>query len=182
MKNKSFLLNLKSNLKNNQGFTLLEVMIAISIFTIFATVFITGQGYNLLDSGKLREDMLLKDLAENKINEIIVNPPELRDTLTLSKETKDAEGNTNYSVSVEYKKFFVPDMSKISGNSGQEERSKEETAQDQMQKRIYKVFKDNMEKMIWQVEVTVKSKTSDSSFRLSTWLYNQNADVQIGQF
>lgn len=175
--NKTFFAQLK---KNNQGFTLLEVMIAIVIFTIFATVFITGQGYNLLDSGKLREDMLLKDLAENKINEIIINPPELRDSLTLAKETKDAEGNSNYSVTVEYKKFFVPDMSKITGS--EEDKDADESAQAQMEKRIYKVFKDNMEKMIWQVEVTVKSKTSDSSLRLSTWLYNQNADVQIGQF
>lgn len=177
MKNKTF----RENLKSNQGFTLLEVMIAIAIFTIFATVFITGQGYNLLDSGKLKEDILLKDIAENKINEIIVNPPELRDSLTLTKETKDAEGDSNYSVTVEYKKFFVPDMSKITGTN-EEGKDKEESPQDQMEKRIYKVFKDNMEKMIWQVEVTVKSKTSDSSFRLSTWLYNQNADVQIGQF
>jgi len=177
MKNNSFL----KNLNNSSGFTLLEVMIAIAIFTIFATVFITGQGYNLLDSGKLREDMLLKDLAENKINEIIVNPPELRDSLTLTKDTKEAEGNSNYTVTVEYKKFFVPDMNKITGTE-EEGKEKEESAQDQMEKRIFKVFKDNMEKMIWQVEVTVKSKTSDSSFRLSTWLYNQNADVQIGTF
>jgi len=177
MKNNSFL----KNLNNSSGFTLLEVMIAIAIFTIFATVFITGQGYNLLDSGKLREDMLLKDLAENKINEIIVNPPELRDSLTLSKDTKEAEGNPNYTVTVEYKKFFVPDMNKITGTE-EDGKEKEESAQDQMEKRIFKVFKDNMEKMIWQVEVTVKSKTSDSSFRLSTWLYNQNADVQIGTF
>lgn len=177
MSNKTF----RENLKNNQGFTLLEVMIAIAIFTIFATVFITGQGYNLLDSGKLREDMLLKDIAENKINDIIVNPPELRDSLTLTKETKDSDLDPNYSVTVEYKKFFVPDMSKITG-AQEEGKDKEESAQDQMEKRVYKVFKDNMEKMIWQVEVTVKNKTNDSSFRLSTWLYNQNADVQIGQF
>lgn len=176
MKNKFF-----ENLKKNEGFTLLEVMIAIAIFTIFATVFITGQGYNLLDSGKLREDMLLKDIAENKINEIIVNPPELRDALTLSKDVKEADGNPNYTVTVEYKKMFVPDMNKITGTD-EEGKDKEETPQDQLERRIFKVFKENMEKMIWQVEVTVKSKTSDSSFRLSTWLYNQNADVQIGQF
>jgi hypothetical protein len=51
-----------------------------------------------------------------------------------------------------------------------------------MENKISKVFKENMEKMIWQVEVTVKNKTNDSSFKLSTWLYNPNADVQIGSF
>lgn len=165
-------------LSNQKGFTLMEVMIALVIFAVFATAFVTGQGYNLLDSSKLKEELLMKDFAENKINDIIVNPPELRDALTLSKETKDVEANTDYQVTVEYKKLFVPDMNKITGSDTPE--GEEESAQAKMEKRIFKVFKENMEKMIWQVEVTVKNKTNDSTFRLSTWLYNQNADVQIG--
>lgn len=172
--------DLKNILKNQSGFTLMEVMIAIAIFTVFATVFITGQGYNLLDSTKLKEEMLMKDMAENKINEIIVNPPELSDSLTLSKQTKDVENNSDYQYIIEYKKFFVPDMNKITGQ--EESKDKEESSQAQMEKRIFNIFKENMEKMIWQVEVTVKNKNSDSKFKLSTWLYNQNADVQIGQF
>lgn len=154
----------------------MEVMIALVIFSIFASAFVTGQGYNLLDSGKLKEEMLMKDYCENKINDIIVNPPELRDSLTLSKETKDVEANKDYQYTVEYKKFFIPDMNKI---TGEEEADREESAQAQMEKRIFKVFKENMEKMLWQVEVTVKNKTNDSSFKLSSWIYNQNADVKI---
>ncbi len=172
--------DLNNILKNQSGFTLIEVMIAIVIFTVFATVYTTGQGYNLLDSTKLKEEMLMKDLAENKINDIIVNPPELRDSLTLTKETKDIEGNSDYQYIIEYKKFFVPEMNKITGED--EGKNKEESAQSQMEKRIFNIFKENMEKMIWQVEVTVKNKNSDSKFKLSTWLYNQNADIQIGQF
>ncbi len=172
---------LKNNLNNQSGFTLIEVMIAIAIFTIFATYFMTSQGYNLLDSSKLKEEMILKDLAENQINDIIVNPPELREALTLTKDTKDVESNPDYQYTVEYKKFFIPDVNKITGeDDGQKD--KEQSAQDQMEKRIFKVFKDNMEKIIWQVEVTVKNKTTGSQFRLSTWLLNQNAEVQIGQF
>jgi len=167
---------------NKKGFTLMEVMIAISIFAIFATVFVTGQGYNLLDSSKLKDEMIMKDLCENKINEIIINSPELRDSLTLSKETKDFENNKDYKYTIEYKKFFVPDMSKITGGGEEKGKPKEETPQEQMEKRIFNVFKQNMEKMIWQVEVTVTNKNNDSQFKLSSWLYNQNADVQIGQF
>lgn len=164
-------------LVDQNGFTLMEVMIALVIFSVFATAFVTGQGYNLLDSSKLKEEMLMKDYCENKINDIITNPPELRDALTLTKETKEIESNKDYQYTVEYKNFFVPDMNKITGEAPQDE---EESAQAQMEKRIFKVFKDNMEKMIWQVEVTVKNKTNDSSFKLSTWLYNPNVDVQIG--
>ena len=100
----------------------------------------------------------------------------------MTKETKDFENAKDYQYTIEYKKFFVPDMNKITGEGEAESKDKEETQQAQMEKRIFKVFKDNMEKMIWQVEVSVKNKTNDSSFKLSTWLYNQNADVQIGQF
>lgn len=158
-------------------------MIAIAIFTVFATVFVTGLGYNLIDSGKINEEILLKDFAENKINEIIVDPPEFRDALALSKETKDVEANNNYQTTVEFKKFFVPDINQAaSDDSGPETADKENSPQAQMERRIFKVFKENMEKIIWQVEVTVKNKNTNSSLKLSAWLYNTNADVQIGSF
>jgi hypothetical protein len=84
----------------------MEVMIAISIFAVFATVFVTGFGYNLIDSGKIKEDIKLKDYCENKINDIITNPPALSDSLTLTKDTKDVENDTSYQTIVEFKKFF----------------------------------------------------------------------------
>ena len=169
-------------LKNNSGFTLLEVMIAILLFTTFATVFVTSFGYNLVDSGKLKEDILIKDLAENKINDIITNPPTLSDALTLSKETKDIENYPDYQTTVEFKKFFTPDMSKIAGNAeaGAEAATDESNQKAAMEKRIYTVFKENMEKMIWQVEVTVKNKFTGEIFVLDAWLYNSNAEVKIG--
>jgi prepilin-type N-terminal cleavage/methylation domain-containing protein len=169
-------------LNHSDGFTLMEVMIAMVIFAVFTTAFVTGQGYNLLDSSKLKEDMLLKDFCENKINDIIINPPELRDSLTLTKETKDVDANKEYQTIVEFKKIFIPDMSKLMGDADKDKdkNQEEESAKAQMEKRIFKVFKDNMEKMIWQVEVTVKNKNTDATFKLSTWIYNQNADVQIG--
>lgn len=162
----------------------MEVMIAIAIFAVFATVFVTGFGYNLLDSGKLKEDILLKDFCENKINEIITNPPTLSDNLTLTKETKDVEGNPDYQTIVEYKKFFVPDMNKITGGKNGEDgaQTEEDSQQAQLEKRIFSVFKENMEKMIWQVEVTVKNKLTGETFRLSSWINNPNADVKIGTF
>lgn len=169
----------KRKINNQKGFTLMEVMVAIAIFSVFAAAFVTGQGYNLLDSSKLKEDILLKDLCENTINDIVTNPPELRDALTLSKETKDFEKNTDYQYSITYKKIFIPDMNKIIGKSAEDE--KEDNNQNMLEKRMFNVFKENMEKIIWQVEVTVQNKLSNEQFKLSTWLYNQNAEVKIDQ-
>ena len=169
-------------LKGNQsGFTLMEVMIAIAIFATFASIFVTGFGYNLMDSGHLKEDILLKDIGENKINDIIINPPPLTDSLTLTKETKDVESNKDYQTIVEYKKFFVPDMSKIKETSI-EDKNEENSAQAALEKRINTVFKENMEKMIWQVEVTVKNKLTGDTFVLDAWIYNESAEVKIGTF
>jgi prepilin-type N-terminal cleavage/methylation domain-containing protein len=169
----------KIKANNNLGFTLMEVMIAIAIFSVFATVFVTGQGYNLLDSSKLKEDIRLKDLCENVMNDLITNPPELRDALTLSKETKDFEKTPEYQYTVEYKKFFVPDMSKIMGKEKDNDQAEDKKAL--LEKRIFQVFKENMEKILWQVEVTVKNKLTNEEFKLSTWIYNQNAEVKIDQ-
>jgi len=157
----------------------MEVMVAIAIFSVFATAFVTGQGYNLLDSSKLKEDIRLKDLCENTINEIVTNTPELREALTLTKETKDFEKFPDYRYTIEYKKFFVPDMNKIAGKEKDDNKSDDQESA--LEKRIFQTFKENMEKMIWQVEVTVENKLSKEQFKLSTWLYNQNAEVKIDQ-
>lgn len=168
----------KKIILDSRGFTLFEVMIAIAIFAVFATVFVTGQGYNVLDSSKLKNEMTLNNLAQNKLNEIITAPPDLRDSLTLTKEVKDFESNPNYQYSIEYKKFTVPDLSKLQ-NSADENAEDSKPSNDANQKMFYSIFKENMEKMIWQVEVVVKDKTTDDTFRLSTWIYNNNADVNV---
>lgn len=169
-------------LQNKSGFTLIEVMIAIVIFATFSTVFVTGFGYNLLDSGKLKEDIRLKDYAENKLNEITINPPAFDDSLTLTKETKDVEKDTDYQTIVEYKKFTIPDMNKLQSNSDSLDESDEEKSQNQLEQKVFEIFKTNMEAMIWQVEVTVKNKLTGDTYRLSSWLLNQNAEVKIGSF
>ncbi len=169
----------RKKINHAAGFTLFEVMIAIAIFAVFATVFVTGQGFNILDSSKLKNEMILKDLCQNKINEIISNPPELKESLTLTKETKSFENNPDYQYTTQYQKIFIPDMSKLKNSADEDDDQKK---QSDMEKRIYNVFKENMEKMIWQVEVEVKDKLTGDTFRLTTWLYNQNAEIDVKNF
>lgn len=157
---------------NQRGFTLIEVMIALAIFAVFVTAFISGQGGNILDSTTMREDQQLFILANNKLNEIIVTPPEFSETLTSNVDTKAFEDNENYEWSAEFKKFEIPEYSAATGQ--------EEVPQEQeMQSRIYSRIKDNLEQMLWQVRVTVKNKATGQSFSMSTWLHNDKATVRF---
>ncbi|PIK15299.1 prepilin-type N-terminal cleavage/methylation domain-containing protein [Halobacteriovorax sp. JY17] len=157
----------------NKGFTLVEVMISLAIFAVFASAYLTAQGFNITDSRVMREELDLKRFAEMKVNELIVTPPELKDSLTLTKEAGKFEEDENFTFSIEYKKFLVPDLNKITGADAE--------AQDPNEAKIFENIKKNLEKIIWQVEVTVKNETSERTYSVSTWLYNQQAQVMFEQ-
>ena len=83
-----------NKIKNQQGFSLLEVMIAITLFAFFVTAYLTGQGYNIEDSRISEEQLILQQLAERKINELIFEPPKFSNATDNSKETKTFEEST----------------------------------------------------------------------------------------
>ena len=39
-----------------------------------------------------------------------------------------------------------------------------------------------MEKLVWQVEVTVEDKTTEEKFSLSTWIYDDKGKVELKGF
>ncbi len=165
-------------MKHKQGgFSLLEVMIAMTVFSVFVAVYVTSQGYNISDSTLMREELMLQTLCETKINEIIISPPELRDSLTLSKETKTFEDYEEYEYSIEYKKFILPDFKALMNSEDSEEEEENSTQQMIMEK-----VKENMEKIIWQITVEVRNKQTDFNFKLSTWLYNHKTSINLGSF
>ncbi len=170
---------MRNGLTKTDGFTLIEVMIALAIFATFVVAFMTSQGMNIASSGLMREDILLRDLTEQKINEIIENPPDLRENLLLAPETKSFEDYPEYEYKIEYQKFLIPDLSKIRGNT---EEGSEQSEMAVLQSRLFNTVKDNIEKMVWQVRVTVRNKETDYSFDLATWLYNKEAQVKLEGF
>jgi type II secretion system protein I len=161
--------------KNSQGFSLIEILIALSIFAVFASAYISTQTSNVNDSSRLEEEMTISRLCENKINEIILNPPDLRESLTLSKETKTFEEDEykDYEYIIEYKRFKIPDMTKLNENQNQDAKTQAG------QSMVMNTIKKNLEEMIWQVSLTVRNKTNDTKYSLSTWLLNPEAKVSI---
>jgi len=169
-------------LKNQKGFTLVEVMIAIVIFAIFSAVFVAGFGQGLLDSGNFKDEITLKDIADNKLNEIITSPPTLDEALTLSVDKKEVENFPDYETLVKYKKFVAPDFSKIMGAQDSLEQTDEEKEEEAFRQKIADIYKKNLEAFIWQVEVTARNKNTDRTFKMTTWIINNAAKVDIGAF
>ena len=114
--------------------------------------------------------------SENKINEVLAAPPELRHTLTLGKDEGVFDSDNNYSYVVQFKSFTVPDLNKLKEAKSDENPNPNKAM---LEKAIANNFKENLEKLLWQLEVTVKEKDTGETLVLSTWLYNQDAKVQI---
>jgi len=164
-------------IKQNSGFTLIEVMIALAIFAVFIVSFISAQGYNVLDSSRIRKEIQLKELAQFKINEIITTPPEFKESLTLKPETGKFEDHEQFKFEVAYKKFLIPDYAKLTGQNDEDS-----SDSNPIQKKIFENVKKNMEEMIWQVEVTVINSENDDRYSVSTWLYNHKVPVKLDTF
>lgn len=163
-------------IKNAKGFSLIEVLIALTIFAVFATAFISSQGSNVVDSARIDEENLIAQLCENKLSEIILNPPEFRESLTLSKETKPFEGEEvkDYEYTIEYRRLKIPNFAKIAGES-----SEEGATSNSAQGKVFDLIKKNIEEMIWQISITVRNKNTDYKYTLTTWLENTAAKVSI---
>jgi prepilin-type N-terminal cleavage/methylation domain-containing protein len=163
---------------NEKGFTLIEVMIALAIFAVFITAFVSSQATNLTISARFKEELTLHQLAADKLNEIIVSPPEWSERLELTPETGKFENNELYTFSVTYKRFIIPDLSKIQGT----EENQGDNQMAQLEQRLFASIKDNMERLLWQVEVMVANSESKEEYRLSTWLYNSKGQVRYEGF
>ncbi len=165
---------MKSSL-SQKGFSLFEVMLAFMIFAVFILAFTMSQSSNIRSSSLLQEETILLYLARKVIDEQLINPPEFTNALANSKKTKSFEDDdhTNYSYTIEYKKFLVPDFSKL---TAQKDAAKQDQA---MQKIIFDNFRDNLEKIIWQLQVTITNKVTEYNYTLSTWVVNDKEKIKL---
>lgn len=175
---------LRSLIKNEKGFSLVEVLIAVTIFGVFVAAFLTGQGHNIQDSIMIKEELNMRNLAEMKINEVMLNPPEFTESLTNSKETKkfELEGLKNYSYTLIYKKIELPDFSQLIGkkDGDEDDQGQDQQMGDQnIQKVVMEKMKVNLEKIIWQVQVTITNTDTGFTYVVSSWITNPKAQVEL---
>lgn len=168
---------MKGLLENQKGFSLLEVVVALSIFAVFATVFVQSQGTQVNISMGFQEELKMRNLAQQVINDIMINTPDLTESLFVgSGDTKTFENEDNYSYTIAWTKFTLPDFSKL---KSAEENAEGETG---VESRVMEKVRENMEKLIFQVEVTIKNKETGYAHSVSTWLYNNNVTLELSGF
>ena len=181
-------------LLKEKGFSLLEVMIAITLFSFFVVAFLTAQGYNVSDSQLSEEQLMLQQLCERKINELYLEPPKFNNTTDNLKETKTFEEKdySGYEYTLEIKKLVIPDFAQLFAQKGATTEDAKESYEgdyfndntvgqrnSSLEKMVFEELKKNIEKVIWQARVTVTNKETKYSYTLSTWLTNNNEKVQL---
>ncbi len=181
-------------ISNQRGFSLLEVMIAITLFAFFITAYLTAQGYNVDDSRLSEEQLILQQLAEKKISELILNPPKFSNATANLLETKTFEEKEykNYEYTLEIKRLSVPDFAQLFAQKGAASEEAmdsyegdyfSEGAQGQrnssIEKIVFEELRKNLEKVLWQARVTVTNKETKYKFTLSTFLTNYNERIQL---
>ena len=174
--------NNKRKILNQQGFTLVEVMIALTVFGLFVTAFIMSQGANITMSTQMSEDLIMSSLAERKINEVLINPPEFTNATENDVETKnfEEEGYKKYKYTIEYKKFEIPDLSQLMGkaNSDEEESSyTQDNKADSLKKMVFEKLKKNIEQILWQVKITITNSETDYKHEVTSWMTNDKAKL-----
>lgn len=184
------------SLKNSgqKGFSLIEVLIAITLFAFFVTAFLTAQGYNVSDSELSEQQLVLQQLCERKINELYLDPPKFQNISTELKETKKFDENelAAFEYTLEIKKLTIPDFAQLFGQKdgvsedGQNayegnylDEGNKNKRNSALEKLVFEELKKNIEKMVWQARVTVTNKETKYSYSLSTWLTNYNEKIQL---
>lgn len=181
---------------SEHGFSLLEVMIAITLFAFFVTAFLTAQGYNVSDSELSEQQLILQQLCERQINELVLNPPKFKNLMENNKETKTFEESEfkDYEYTLELKRLIIPDFAQLFGQKG----SVSNEAQDNytgnylnqnsnqrnssLEQVVFGELKKNIERMVWQARVTVTNKENKLNYSLSTFLtnYDEKAQLNVG--
>lgn len=160
-----------------RGFSLIEVLMAMTLFSFFIAAFMLSQGYNITSSSKMREDLQMHTLANRVIREKILNPPRFSNATENEIETKkfEEEAINYYQYTIEYKKIILPDLSAMIPENQLNQNSSEQA----LQKKVFDKLKENVELMLWQIKVKVENTQTKQFVEQATWITNAEAKVDL---
>lgn len=168
---------------NKRGFTILEVFIALGVFSVFATVFLQSQSQNIFDSKQMGDELILKKLCENKMNQFLINPPSLTPSFDGKKEIKNYEEKdyANYSYTIEYKRLKMPDLAALMTGQpqDQEELTDAQKSRMRMLQNAFQVIQKKIEEIFWEVRVTITDKNDGRFYQLATWYSSPRSKLNL---
>ncbi len=162
---------------NQDGFTLVEVLIALTVFAAFATAMVFRLSNNVSGSIQLSADLKLHNLAELKMNETLIGKKEFTNATANDVKTGsfEVEGYEDYKYKVEITNIKFPDFAQLMGNS-EDDADANDSSNNRIQKAIFDKMKKNIEDMIWQVTVTVIAPDTEE-YQLHSWINKSNAKI-----
>ncbi len=167
----------KRIITNQNGFSLIEVMIALTIFAVYATAIVFRLSNNVSGSMQMAEDLNLHNLAELKMSEVLIGKKEFTNATENDPDTGkfEIEGYKEFKFKVEIKKIEFPDFAQLMGKSDEEDADEGQVSA--VQKLIFDKMKQNVEEMIWQVTVTVTAPETGYEYSLNSWINKSNAKI-----
>jgi len=168
-------------MRNQRGFTLLEVMIAFAIIVVILAAAFTSQGNSLASSSRNRNMIAATNLARNLINE-----QELKyEGMPLSR-LPEAEGPTNFAAphasfkwTIKYTKVDFSALTELIARASKDKNG----ASDENIGTVLRIFKDYLEKSVRRMTVTIEwpdgGGTSTQTFTQLLVSYDEELSVAI---
>lgn len=156
-------------LTRQKGFSLIEVLFALGIFSSFLLGVYVAISHNVNGSILLKEDLNLHNLAELKMNEVLIGKKKFTNATEndVDSGSFEIDGYENYKFEVRIKQIKLPDLAQILGN---QIKGEEDNTSDPVQKILFDKLKKNIEEMVWQVNVKVTNTENNYSYELNSWI------------
>ena len=159
-----------------KGFSLFEVLIALSLFAIFFVVFASSFFHNQKASAELNEEMIMSTLAERATRQILIDPPALNENLSTSVKKESFEDPyKEYSYSVEWKKLELPNFSELMNLNGENESANNKSIMDTIFKQVQEATKE----IIWQLRLTIIHNPSMREYPVTLWVKNPDKELSL---
>lgn len=177
----------KKLISSQSGFTIIEVLVALTIFAIFATTMTLTQTTNKDRSTRMADDLEIHNLAVMKMNEALLRVNQFTNATENSPETGQFKipGYEKYKFIIQYQRNEFPDFAGLIGQPEGDNRAVDPNAA--IKKVIFEKMRQNVQQMLWQIKVTVEDTTPvenkegktvpNRKYELNSWVTNDNAQI-----
>lgn len=166
------------NLNSEKGFSLFEVLVAISVFAIFFVVFSSSFFHNKNASMELNEELAMANIAEKTLKEILLSPPTLTESLHKSEKKENFEDAAfkDYQYIVEWSRLEIPNFSELTRLSGD---NKDQNAQSSIVAKVFKHVQEATKDSIWQLRLTIIHTPTEKKYPVALWFKNPNKEISL---